>query len=162
MPGGHPVLVGVLGGGEESARILTLAAELGAQVALRGWWLVSGGLGGVMNAACRGAREAGGHTIGILPGTDRRAANPWVEIPIVTGMADARNVLIVRTAHVCVAVGGAFGTLSEIAFCLKFGTPILALESRWAAPSLLPELETVATPGQACERIAQLARTDDR
>ena len=89
--------------------------------------MVSGGLGGVMEAACRGAREAGGTTLGILPGHDRRDANPVVEVAIPTGLGEARNALVVRAADSLVAVGGGFGTLSEIALALKAGKTVVGL-----------------------------------
>ncbi len=80
-----------------------------------------------MEAVCRGARQAGGHTIGILPGDDRSQANPYVEVAVATGLGEARNLLVVRTADVVVAVGGEFGTLSEIAFALRLGTPVVGI-----------------------------------
>jgi uncharacterized protein (TIGR00725 family) len=89
--------------------------------------LVTGGLGGVMEAACRGARKAGGTTIGILPGTDRSAANPHVSVAIATGLGEARNALVVRSADAVIAIGGAYGTLSEIAFALKAGKRVVGL-----------------------------------
>jgi uncharacterized protein (TIGR00725 family) len=89
--------------------------------------LVTGGLGGVMEAACRGARDAGGTTIGILPGADRSAANPYVDVAIPTGLGEARNALVVRSADAVIAIGGAYGTLSEIAFALKAGKRVVGL-----------------------------------
>ena len=89
--------------------------------------MVCGGLGGVMEAACRGAKGGGGTTIGILPGTDRAAANPFVDFAIPTGLGEARNALVVRAADALIAVGGAYGTLSEIAFALKAGKPVAGL-----------------------------------
>jgi uncharacterized protein (TIGR00725 family) len=89
--------------------------------------LVTGGLGGVMEAACRGAREAGGTTIGILPGSDRSAANAYVGIAIPTGLGEARNALVVRAADALIAIGGGYGTLSEIAFALKAGKRVVGL-----------------------------------
>ena len=91
--------------------------------------LVCGGLGGVMEAACRGASEAGGVSIGILPGSDRGAANRFVEVAIPTGLGEARNAFVVRSADAVVAVGGGYGTLSEIAFALKAGKPVIGLGS---------------------------------
>ena len=105
-----------------------MAAEaVGRALAEAGAVLICGGRGGVMEAACRGAKAAGGITIGILPGTDRREANPYVDIPIVTGIGVARNGIIARTAQVAVAVGGSYGTLSEIAFALAFSVPVVGL-----------------------------------
>jgi uncharacterized protein (TIGR00725 family) len=91
--------------------------------------LVCGGLGGVMEAACRGARDGGGATLGILPGADRRQANRFVDVAVPTGLGEARNALVVRASDALIAVGGAYGTLSEIAFALKAGKPVVGLGS---------------------------------
>jgi uncharacterized protein (TIGR00725 family) len=113
--------------------------------------LICGGLGGVMAAACRGARAAGGITVGILPGSDIGAANADVLIPIASGMGEARNVIIVRTAAVVIAVGGEYGTLSEIALARKIGRAVIGLKSwdlgRDAANQL--HVQAVDTPEQA-------------
>jgi uncharacterized protein (TIGR00725 family) len=122
-------IIGVIGGGRCSAEVATLATEVGRLIAQRRGILVCGGLYGVMEAACRGAKACGGTTIGILPGKSRAEANPFVDIPIITGFADARNVIIARTSEAVIAVDGEFGTLSEIAFCLKFAVPVIALKS---------------------------------
>jgi uncharacterized protein (TIGR00725 family) len=90
---------------------------------------VCGGLGGVMEAACRGAKEAGGVTVGILPGTDRAAANAFVDVAIPSGLGEARNALVVRAADALIAVGGGYGTLSEIALALKAGKRVVGLDS---------------------------------
>jgi uncharacterized protein (TIGR00725 family) len=105
------------------------AYEVGAELARAGAIVVNGGLGGVMEASSRGAAEAGGMTVAILPDTDRRHANRHSQIVVPTGMGEARNVLIVRTADALIAVGGEFGTLSEIAFALKIGKPVVSLGS---------------------------------
>lgn len=121
--------VGVIGGqicDEEEER---MAYELGGLLAGKGAIIVCGGLGGVMEAACRGAREEGGVTIGILPGPFRGDANPYVDYAIATDMGQARNAIIVRTADAVVAVGGEYGTLSEIAMALKMGKRVVALSS---------------------------------
>jgi uncharacterized protein (TIGR00725 family) len=118
----------VIGPGDGvSAGELEAAEEVGRLVAEGGAILVCGGLGGVMEAACRGARSAGGLTLGILPGRDRREANRYVEVAVATGLGEARNALVVRSADAVVAVGGAYGTLSEIALALKGGTPVVGL-----------------------------------
>ncbi len=122
-------IVAVVGGGVCSAQEATAAEAVGRRLAEAGAILICGGLGGVMAAACRGARSAGGLTIGVLPGFHASEANPYVDIPIVTGMGEARNVVIVRTAWAVIAVGGEFGTLSEIAFALKLGRPVVGLET---------------------------------
>jgi len=123
------IIIGVIGDGQCDAHTAALAEAVGRELARRGAAVVCGGLGGVMAAACRGARSAGGLTIGILPGTRREDANPWVQIPIVTGLDQARNVLVVRTAQALIAVGGGFGTLSEIAYALKLGIPVVGLNT---------------------------------
>jgi uncharacterized protein (TIGR00725 family) len=123
----HAAWIAVVGPGGATPDELALAEEVGAEVAGAGAVLVCGGLGGVMEAACRGARSRGGMTVGLLPGTDREAANGWVEIPIPTGLGEGRNALIVRAADALVAIGGGWGTLSEIALGLKARRPVVGL-----------------------------------
>jgi uncharacterized protein (TIGR00725 family) len=123
----HGAWIAVVGPGRATEEELALAEEVGAEVAAAGAVLVCGGLGGVMEAACRGARSRGGTTVGLLPGTDREAANGWVEIAIPTGLGEGRNALVVRAADALVAIGGAWGTLSEIALGLKVGRPVVGL-----------------------------------
>jgi hypothetical protein len=122
--------VAVVGAGAAGPYDLDVAEELGRELARRGAVVVCGGLGGVMEAVCRGAQQAGGQTIGILPGDDRGQANPFVEIAVVTGLGEARNLVVIRSADVVVAVGGEFGTLSEIAFALRLGRPVIGI-STW-------------------------------
>ena len=119
----------VVGSGSATAEELAVALDLGRRLASAGAVVVCGGLGGVMEAACRGAKDAGGTTVGILPGTDRAAANPYVDVAIPTGMGEARNALVVRAADSVVAVGGEFGTLSEVALALKTGRPVIGVGS---------------------------------
>jgi hypothetical protein len=102
---------------------------VGRALAEAGAVLVCGGLGGVMEAACRGAQEAGGTTVGILPGHDRADANPYVDVAVATGLGEARNALVVRAADALIAVGGEYGTLSEIALALKAGKPVVGIDS---------------------------------
>jgi len=130
--------VAVVGPGEATPTELAAAEEAGRLIAAGGAILVCGGLGGVMEAACRGARGAGGTTVGILPGSDPRDANPWVEIAIPTGLGEARNALVVRAAHALVAIGGGYGTLSEIALALKAGKPVFGLAT-WRLERALPD-----------------------
>ena len=111
----------VVGPGDASAREESVAEEVGGLLARRGAVVVCGGLGGVMEAACRGARDEGGTAVGILPGLDRDAANPYVSVAIATGLGEARNALVVRAVDALIAIGGAYGTLSEIALALKGG-----------------------------------------
>jgi uncharacterized protein (TIGR00725 family) len=121
--------VAVVGPGNATAAELTAAAAVGGELARAGVVLVCGGLGGVMEAACRGARDGGGMTVGILPGDDRAAANPFVDVAVATGLGEARNALIVRSVDAVVAVGGGYGTLSEIALALKAGKRVVGLGS---------------------------------
>jgi uncharacterized protein (TIGR00725 family) len=119
--------VAVVGSGEATAAELALAEEVGAQLVDLGAAVVTGGLGGVMEAACRGAKSRLGLTIGLLPGLDRDEANGWVDVAIATGLGELRNGLVVRTSDALVAIGGGAGTLSEIGFALKIGRPVIGL-----------------------------------
>jgi uncharacterized protein (TIGR00725 family) len=108
-----------------------MAESVGRALARKGAILVCGGLGGVMESACRGAREEGGVTIGILPGDSRSEANPYVQFSLVTGMGSARNIVVVKSSQAVIAIGGSYGTLSEISFALKSGIPVIGLNT-WA------------------------------
>jgi uncharacterized protein (TIGR00725 family) len=119
--------VAVVGAGSASAEEERAAEAVGRGLAEAGAVVVCGGLGGVMEAACRGARSAGGTTVGILPGSRREDANLYVDIALATGLGEMRNGLVVRAVDALVAVGGEFGTLSEIALALKAGKPVVAL-----------------------------------
>ena len=119
--------IAVVGPGSATADELSLAEETGAEVAAAGCGLVCGGLGGVMEAACRGARSRGGLTLGLLPGLEREAANGWVIVAVPTGLGEARNALVVRAADAVVAIGGGWGTLSEIALAMKTGVPVVGV-----------------------------------
>ena len=124
-----PLHIGVIGEGTCSPRVARDAERVGAEIARAGAVLLCGGLRGVMEAASRGAARAGGLVVGILPGFSRSDANRWVTLPIVTGMDQARNVVLVRSCDAIVAVGGMYGTLSEIALALKLGVPVVGLRS---------------------------------
>ena len=137
----------VVGPGDSDVGAEDTAERVGRELARRGAVLVCGGLGGVMEAACRGARDAGGTTVGILPGTDRRSANRFVEVAVPTGMGEARNALVVRAADAVVAVAGGYGTLSEIALALKAGKPVIGLGS-W-------EIEGVVRAGEPEDAVAR-------
>lgn len=121
------VIVAVIGGSQPSESEACLAEEVGVMLAAEGWAVLSGGLGGVMEAASRGAARHGGLVIGILPGGDPDSCNAYVEIAVASGLGDGRNAVIANTADAFVAVGGSFGTLSEIAFALKRNKPVVAL-----------------------------------
>ncbi len=136
--------IAVIGGQQSSPEEDRLAYDVGKLVAEGGHILVCGGLGGVMEAACHGAREAGGTTVGILPGAFRSDANDFVDVAIATDMGQCRNAIIVRTADVVIAVGGEYGTLSEIAMALKMGKQVVAIQS-WS----------LARKGSADERVVE-------
>jgi uncharacterized protein (TIGR00725 family) len=120
-------LIAVVGASQASAAVLRIAENLGRSIAAGGAVLICGGLGGVMEAASRGAAKAGGEVVAILPGADKMTANPYVTIPISTGMGHARNVIIAHTADVLIATEGEYGTLSEVAIALKLGKKVVVL-----------------------------------
>ena len=159
MSGLYVAVVG--GGGRLPAAQRRLAEEVGRAVADAGAALVCGGLGGVMEAACRGAHGAGGLTIGILPGRSRAEANRHVDVAIPTGMGEARNALVVRAADVVVAVDGEYGTLSEIALALQAGIPVVGLDTWELGRAGVPDDAVVRAenPAQAVELALELART---
>jgi uncharacterized protein (TIGR00725 family) len=123
------MIVAVVGSAECTVAEAATAEAVGRLLAASGAILVCGGRGGVMAAACRGAKSGAGLTVGILPGGDRSEVNPWVDVPVVTGLGEARNALVVRSADALIAIGGGYGTLSEIGFALKWGKPVIGLET---------------------------------
>jgi uncharacterized protein (TIGR00725 family) len=129
--------VAVVGSGEAEKRHAAAAEEVGRLIAEGGALLVCGGLGGVMEAACRGARAAGGTTVGLLPGVDRSEANRHVAVAVPTGLGEARNALVVRAADAVIAIGGGYGTLSEIALALRAGKPVIGLDT-WEIEGVAP------------------------
>jgi uncharacterized protein (TIGR00725 family) len=129
--------IGVIGGANCSRSVRKLAEQVGRGIAKAGAILVCGGKGGVMAAACRGAKSAGGLTVGILPGRERSGANKYVDVAIATGINEARNLAIIRTADALIAVGGSYGTLSEIGFALKAGKKVVGLKS-WEIKGMVP------------------------
>jgi uncharacterized protein (TIGR00725 family) len=143
--------IGVVGPGDASSEELWRAEEVGAGLASLGAVVVTGGLGGVMEAACRGARSRRGRTLGILPGEDRAEANGWVEIAVATGLGELRNGLVVRASDALVAIGGGHGTLSEIALALKLGRAVVGLGT-WAVQGV----NEVTTAEDALDRIARV------
>ncbi|HET7357726.1 MAG TPA: TIGR00725 family protein [Nocardioidaceae bacterium] len=152
----QPRYVAVVGAGEPTdPALVEQATEAGRLIASRGWVLVTGGLGGVMAAAAAGASSVGGTAVGVLPGTDRSAASPEHSVVIPTGMGEMRNALIVRSVDAVLAIGGSWGTLSEIAFAARTGVPVFAVAS-WD----LPGPEVVACDGieDAIDRIASVVR----
>jgi uncharacterized protein (TIGR00725 family) len=143
--------IAVAGGGECSPHVYEMAHNVGRLLAEKGHILICGGLTGVMEAACSGASEAGGLTIGILPG-EKRDANRCVSITIATGMGHARNVIIVKSADAVIALPGEHGTLSEIALALKMKKPVISLQS-WDIPGTLK----AETPEEAVTILGQVA-----
>ncbi|MBP8645676.1 MAG: TIGR00725 family protein [Syntrophobacteraceae bacterium] len=141
-------IIGVIGTGNSTPALDTLAREVGREIARCGAILVCGGLGGVMEAAAAGAKEVGGTTVGILPGSGVEDANPYIDVPIATNMGQARNAVIVHTADVLIAVDGEYGTLSEMAMALKIGKPVIALKPRFS----IPEVVVMEHPREAVEK----------
>ncbi len=130
------ILIGVIGAGAADAATLETAEQVGRLVAERGAVLVCGGLSGVMEAAARGAKTGGGVTVGVLPQSSAEYANPYIDIPVATGFGEGRNVVIVHTADVLIAISGEYGTLSEIAFALKTGKKEVGI-STWDIPGVV-------------------------
>jgi len=149
------LLIAVVGGSTCSSEEAEWAAAVGRLVAERGAVLVCGGLGGVMEAAARGAKQAGGLTVGILPGSDADDANPYIDVPLATGMGEMRNALIVRAAHAVIAIGGGWGTLSEIALAQRIETPVVGLHDAFTSTVGIPR---VATPDGAVQWALEQAR----
>lgn len=136
-----------------------LAEEVGRRIAEAGCTLICGGLTGVMEAVCRGARGAGGRTVGILPGTRAQEANPYVDVSIATGMGQVRNVIIVLTADALIAVGGGFGTLSEIGHALRYGKLVIGLRTWEAARGGdRAPITVVETPEEAVREALRAAK----
>ena len=152
-------LIAVIGGGQCSRVEAAVAMEVGRELARRGAVLVCGGLGGVMEAACRGAVAEGGVTIGILPGEERQAANPYVQIPIVTGLGYGRNVAVVNSARAVIAIGGSYGTLSEIAHARQSGLPVIGLNTWALSRNGEPDgsILTAPSPAEAVRLALELA-----
>jgi uncharacterized protein (TIGR00725 family) len=142
-------IVAVIGAGQCDQRIYKMAEALGKELARNGFTIICGGLGGVMEAVCKGAKDSGGLTIGVLPGEHITDANPYVDVPIATGMGIGRNIIIIRTAQAVVAIDGSFGTLSELAFALQLNKPIVGLET-W---DVSDNIVKTSTPGEVVNEI---------
>jgi uncharacterized protein (TIGR00725 family) len=149
----RPPQLSVIGAGDAGAGEMALATRVGREIARAGCVLVCGGLGGVMEGACRGAREAGGRTVAILPGPDASAANPWAEVVIPTGLGHARNLLVVQSGIAVLALPGSWGTLSEIALARKIGRPVVDLGG-W---SYVEGLARAGSPAEAVSLALRLA-----
>jgi len=151
--------IAVIGGSEPSAEEAQMAEKVGQELARREAILVCGGLGGVMEAACKGASSHGGLTIGILPGESRKAANSYVQIPIVTGIGYARNLAVVKSAQAVIAIGGSYGTLSEISHALQSGIPVIGLNT-WSLSKNGEEDNSIIlaqNPAEAVDKALSLA-----
>lgn len=151
----RPPRVAVVGAASATEDEYEIARALGAALARSGAVVVCGGRGGVMEGAARGAHEAGGLTVGILPGTDASGANPWITLPLPTGMGEARNALVVRAAEAVVSVGGGWGTLSEIALARKMGRQVTTLGT---VPAAGLGLHPSSDPESAAEWVIEAAR----
>lgn len=136
------VYAGVVGTSRPTDQLAAQATDVGREIATRGGTLLCGGLGGVMEAAARGAKSAGGITVGILPGI-RADANDYVDVALGTGLGEMRNLVLVRSCDVLIAIGGGYGTLSEIAFALRVGTPVVGLDTWRLTPPQGSSLEAV-------------------
>jgi uncharacterized protein (TIGR00725 family) len=149
------MIIGVVGGDKCSAEMARTAEEVGAELARRNCILICGGRGGVMEAACKGARGAGGLTIGILPGPDRSEANRYVSVPIVTNMGEARNAIIVQSSEGIIALDGGYGTLSEIALALRRGIPVVGIKT-WSLAIDGTKEESILQAATAAEAVEML------
>ena len=155
-----PVIAVIGGANSAPAEAIPLAEEVGFLIARADAVLVCGGLNGVMDAACKGAKRGGGLTIGILPGDDPREANPHVDVPIVTAISTARNAIVVRTGDAVIAIDGSYGTLTEMAYAFDLGKKVFALRS-WELEKVgVPKdlLVPVKTPREAVNRAIEEAR----
>ena len=146
------ITIAVIGGSQCTVEEEALAEAVGRELARRGIILVCGGLDGVMQAACKGAREEGGITVGILPGDSPRMANPYVLIPVVTGIGHARNVAVVRSAQAVIAIDGSYGTLSEIGHALQSGIPVIGLNT-WSLSKKGQVDDAIISVGTAVEAV---------
>lgn len=146
------MIIAVIGGSEAPEAVLAQAEVVGRELAKRGCILICGGHRGVMEAACRGASEAGGLTIGVMPEDDRSQANPYIRIPIVTGIGLARNRTIVLSADAVIAIDGGYGTLSEIAYALQAGKPVVGLGT-WSFSSNGAEDEAIKRAGDPMQAV---------
>ena len=157
------MIIAVIGDSSCSRQQAKLAESVGGLLARRGATVICGGLGGVMEAVCRGAKSEGGLTVGILPGQDSSMANPWVDIPVVTGIGEARNVTVVKSAQTLIAIGGSYGTLSEIAYALKSGIPVIGLNT-WSMSRNGQEDDSIIraqSAAEAVDKAMSLARSQE-
>jgi len=144
----NKIHIGVIGAGDCPLETYQLSYDVGHSIGEKGWVLFCGGLGGVMEGAAKGCLERGGTTVGLLPGTRKESANPYIALAIPTGMGEARNVMVVRASDVVIAIAGGFGTLSEIGLALKIGKPVIGLGT-WRD---IDGVDYVQTPQEAIAR----------
>lgn len=152
--------ISVIGNSDCSLREYNVAEGVGREIARRKAVLICGGLGGVMEAAAKGAREAGGITVGILPGIDKNSANPYIDITIATGLGEARNAIVALSADAVIAVGGALGTLSELAFALKHKKPVVGIKTWELDKDYCQEVNIIAVSDakEAVDRVFSLIK----
>jgi len=153
------MIIAVIGDSSCSPEQAKLAETVGEQLAERGATIICGGLSGVMEAVCRGAKSRGGLTVGVLPGESPDMANPWVDIPVVTAMGEARNMAVVKSAQAVIAIGGGYGTLSEIAYALKSNIGVVGLNT-WSLSlngQVLDAVIRVSNPTEAVDKAVALA-----
>ncbi|MBC5806280.1 MAG: TIGR00725 family protein [Candidatus Eremiobacter antarcticus] len=161
---GRPPRIGVVGGRDAEASLLAAAEDIGRELAERGAIVVCGGMGGIMEAAARGCVRAGGIVVGILPTESAADANAHVTIPVVTGMNEGRNIIVVRTSEALIAIGGSYGTLSEIALALRLNVPVFGLNT-WGlrqpgSAAAEPALTCVESAQEAVERAWQVVQAN--
>ena len=146
------MIISVIGAGSCDQDIYKIAGEVGKLIAQKGATLITGGLGGVMEAASKGAKESGGTTVGILPGFSKGEANKYVDIPITTGLSHARNIIVAGSADAVIAISGEYGTLSEIAIALKLGKPVAGIRT-WDS---IDGVIKVHSPEEAVNKVFEL------
>ncbi len=153
-------IIGIIGSSSVTASEDLLAQEVGQRLAKEEAVIICGGLRGVMESCCRGAKEANGLTIGILPGISAKDANPYIDITIPTGISEARNLIIIRASSSLIAIGGGYGTLSEIAFALKLGVPVIGLKTweLWKISKEPINIIQAETAEDAVNKAIELAR----
>ena len=149
-------VIAVIGGKKEAKALMKEAEEAGRLIAEGGAVLISGGLDGVMESASKGARSAGGLTVGILPQDNTLGANKYIDVAVATGLGIGRNVIIARTADALIAIGGEYGTLSEIAFALQLGKPVVGIRS-WDIRGVVPAVDAADAVAKAFAAINELA-----
>jgi uncharacterized protein (TIGR00725 family) len=148
----RPYHIGVIGAGACPEQVYGLGRVLGYGIGKKGWILICGGLGGVMEGAAKGCREANGTTVGILPGLEKGSANPYISIPVPTGLGEGRNLIVVRASDALISVAGGYGTLSEIALALKMKKPVIGLET-WKG---IRGVRYVSSPEEAIQLVTEL------